>query len=67
MLIKAGPKELLVSALDCKSLKEAGTYDTTIDFVDSSCFIKAKADVMALFKSFTANPTGPSTKLVSEP
>ena len=67
VLIKAGPKELLVSALDCKSLKEAGTYDTTIDFVDSSCFIKAGADTMALFKSFTATPTEPSTKLVSEP
>jgi hypothetical protein len=67
VLIKAEPKELLVSALDCKSLKGGGVYDTTIDFVDSSCFIKAGADTMALFKSFAANPTEPSTKLVSEP
>ena len=67
VLVKAEPKELLVSPLDCKSLKEAGTYDSAVDFVDSDCFIKAKADVMALFKSFTANPTEPSTKLVSEP
>jgi hypothetical protein len=67
VLIKAEPKELLVSALDCKSLKEDGAYDTTIDFADSSCFIKAGADTMALFKSFAANPTEPSTKLVSEP
>ncbi|MGB8313280.1 MAG: hypothetical protein WCE69_02225, partial [Aestuariivirga sp.] len=67
VLIKAEPKELQVSALDCKSLKEGGAYDTTIDFVESSCYMKPDADTMALFKSFAANPTEPSTKLVSEP
>ena len=66
VLVKAEPKELLVYSLDCKSLKEAGTYDSSIDFVDSDCFIKPEADKMAMFKSLTAATKEPSTKLVSE-
>jgi hypothetical protein len=67
VLVKAEAKELLISALDCKSLKEAGKYDSTIEFVNSDCFIKTEADSMALFKSLAADPSEPSTKLVSEP
>lgn len=67
VLVKAEPKELLVYSLDCKSLKEAGKYESDIDFVDSDCFIKAGADGMALFKSLTAVTSEPSTKLISEP
>lgn len=67
VLVKAEAKELLVSPLECKSLQAADKYNASIDFTGSSCFIKAGADTMALFKSFAAEPTEPSTKLVSEP
>lgn len=67
VLVKAGPKELLVYSLGCKELKEAGKFETGIDFVNSDCFVKAEADAMALFKALIANAGEPSSKLVSEP
>ena len=67
VLVKAEAKELLVYTLDCKSLKESGKFESAIDFMESDCFVKPDADKMALFKSFTADTTEPSSKLVSEP
>ena len=67
LLAKAKAKELLFYPLDCKSLEDSGKYGDAIDFEDLSCFIKTGTDTMALFKSFTADLTEPSTKLLSEP
>ncbi len=67
VLVKAEPKQLLIFPLDCKTLEDSGKYEDAIDFTDSSCAIKGGADKLALFKSFTADLTEPSTKLVSEP
>ena len=67
VLAKAEAKQLLVFPLDCKTLEDSGKYRDAIAFTDSSCTVKGGADKLALFKSLTADPGEPATKLVSEP
>jgi hypothetical protein len=67
VLIKTEPKELLIYSLECKKLRESGTFGSEIEFKDSSCFIKEDADKMGLFKALIGSASEPSTKLVSEP
>lgn len=67
VLVKAGPKELLVYPLDCKTLQESGKFGNEIEFVNSSCPIKEGTDAMALFRALIGNAREPSSKLVSEP
>jgi len=67
VLVKAGPKELLLYSLECKTLKESGKFERDIEFKDSDCSVKAEVDKIVLFKALIANASEPSTKLVSEP
>jgi hypothetical protein len=64
LLVEAKPKEVLFYPIACKTLKEKGSFETSIEFVDSDCFIKPDADYRALFSGFTASPGEATTKLV---
>ncbi len=67
LLVEAKPAELLFYPIACKTLKEAGSYEKTVEFVDSDCFIKPESDSKALFAGFTAHPGEPTTRFAAAP
>jgi hypothetical protein len=64
LLVEARPAEILFYPIACKTLKDSGSFEKAIEFVDSDCFIKPDADFRSLFSGFTANPGEATTKLV---